>query len=443
MCEPLPVNIELVTSGQAGLAGVHELLHGSGHRSLQRALQGMLAPNRRLHSSQLTRAHFKPGRKLATYYTVVVDDVADAVPVAVTWFCDPAPLDERLLATEKALRESIQTPFEQLWSSHAGGAVVVLAAPLDPVFPNLPGLVDPSRAPYPLFNEDGAQAPRFVRYRPGQRHVLEYRHGGLSQFAKLYRPGESRAVADAVTAFADLIAPAAVHGVQVVRPVAVLEDVDVLVYQGTAGAPLSQRLKAGRADDIERMQSVGQWLRAVHSVPAAAAPQLRERDLESHLRAVYRAGEAMRGLAPQLWGVAQDILENGARQLDRLDQEDMTLVHGDIKADHLLAGRDGVTVLDTDRCARADPALDIGKLIADLRWWAWATRRSQFEPAEAALLAGYGPDGSRLARARLYAALWLVKIAARRVSVAWRDWARGTAEVLALADVLLHPAESP
>src|ERR1700730_1627283 len=141
-------------------------------------------------------------------------------------------------------------------------------------------------------------------------------------------------------------------------------------------------------------------------------------------------------------GDAQRIIEDGARQLDRLDAEDATLVHGDIKADHLLAGPDGVAVLDTDRCARADPALDLGKLIADLRWWAWATGRPHFGSAETALLAGYGSEGSRVERARLYAALWLVKIAARRVSVAWRDWEQGTAEVLALADVLLSPAES-
>jgi len=442
MCEPLPVNIELVTSGQAGLEGVHELLHRSGRRSLHVALQGMLGSNRRLRSSRLTRTHFKPGRKLATYYELFVDDVADAFPVAVTWFCGRGPLDERLPATETALRETIQTPFDQLWSSHAGGSVVVLAAPLDPVFPSLPGLVDPSRVPQQLSDGEHSETPRFVRYRPGQRHVLEYRNGGPSQFAKLYRPGESRAVADAVTAFADLVGHAAVHGVHVVRPAAFLDDVDVLVYSGLSGVPLSQRLKAGRAIDIERMKCVGNWLHAVHSVPGTAAPQLGERDLQSHLRAVYRAGEAMRGLAPQLWGVAERIIENGARQLDRLDAEDATLVHGDIKADHLLAGPDGVTVLDTDRCARADPALDVGKLIADLRWWAWATGRPHFGRAESALLAGYGSDGSRLERARLYAALWLVKIAARRVSVAWRDWAQMTAEVLAQADVLLRPAES-
>ena len=106
MCEPLPVNIELVTSGQAGLEGVHELLHRSGRRSLHVALQGMLGSNRRLRSSRLTRTHFKPGRKLATYYELFVDDVADPLPVAVTWFCGRGPLDERLPATGPSFRDA-------------------------------------------------------------------------------------------------------------------------------------------------------------------------------------------------------------------------------------------------------------------------------------------------------------------------------------------------
>ena len=40
---------------------------------------------------------------------------------------------------------------------------------------------------------------------------------------------------------------------------------------------------------------------------------------------------------------------------------------------------------------------------------------------------------ARLGRARFYAALMLVKMAARRVSVAERDWERRSAQVLALA----------
>src|ERR1700736_6252180 len=65
-------------------------------------------------------------------------------------------------------------------------------------------------------------------------------------------------------------------------------------------------------------------------------------------------------------GGAQSTIEDGARPLARLDADYATLVHGDIKADHLLAGPDGVAVLDTDRCARPDPARDRGKLMGHL-----------------------------------------------------------------------------
>ena len=143
--------------------------------------------------------------------------------------------------------------------------------------------------------------------------------------------------------------------------------------------------------------------------------------------------EHRRGLADR--HVVEDAqrADQDAGDHESLEREPATVVHGDMKADHLLAGPDGVVVLDGDRCALADPALDVGKFLADLRWWSVAGSGFGVADAEAEVLAGYASPGPRLDRARLYSALMLVKMAGRRVSVARRDWAARTTTLLALA----------
>jgi hypothetical protein len=72
-----------------------------------------------------------------------------------------------------------------------------------------------------------------------------------------------------------------------------------------------------------------------------------------------------------------------------------------------LASPQGLTLIDFDTCARADPALDIGKFLADLEWWFTLQGIPGLEEAQAELLKGYvgerEPDhtvNARLARAR-------------------------------------------
>jgi aminoglycoside phosphotransferase (APT) family kinase protein len=98
-------------------------------------------------------------------------------------------------------------------------------------------------------------------------------------------------------------------------------------------------------------------------------------------------------------------------------------IHGDYKSDHLLVGRNRLTVIDLDRCAAGDPALDLGKFLADLRWWLGAQGTDAVATAQQMFLSGYGPAPStRLARARALEPLALLKIAARRVQQHEPDW---------------------
>jgi len=118
------------------------------------------------------------------------------------------------------------------------------------------------------------------------------------------------------------------------------------------------------------------------------------------------------------------------------------LTHGDYKADHLLATPDRLTVIDFDTCALADPALDLGKLMADVRWWAATGRPVDPDRAGKHLLDGYGPAAPELLlRTRLYEAVVLAKLTVRRVRVSDPDWEGRTAALLERCAMLLDSLE--
>jgi hypothetical protein len=318
--------------------------------------------------------------------------------------------------------------------------MVVLAAPLDPAFPALARLSDPEEVPEMLARCGHAAPPaagcsvRPLRYRPGQRHVLEYRGPhGPRLFVKLYPPGGGAPVAGAVTALAWLLEAAGVPGLHAVRPAAVLGDGDALVYREVEGAALSRALGAGRRPNPSHLEQVGLLLRTVHAAAPGPPASLPGRDLAAEVRTVGRACEAMAAVRPDLGALAAATVDRAWRGIAALEQEPATTLHGDLKADHLLWGPSGLQVLDTDRCSYGDPAYDLGKMLADLRFWGAVTGSPAAAEAELAVLAAYAGERTRLARARLYAALLLVRMAARRVPL-WRpDWGPRTAGLLASA----------
>jgi aminoglycoside phosphotransferase (APT) family kinase protein len=436
------VDVDAALSGRAGDAGIRDLLLGDGRTALREVLSSMLGDGGPPGPCRLRRAHLKPARRMSASYDVTVRGGAHAVPVAVTWYRGGSVTGtDGLDATEEALRRAgVRSPFGRLWAPRPSWAMLVLAAPLDPAFPRLAHLSDPRRAAYALVGcgvlstaPAGGVEVRPVRYRPGQRHVLEYRLPHESLFVKLYRPGAGGAVAEAVATFAALVEAAPVTGMRAVRPVAALGGGDALLYRRAAGTSLSQRLRARRPPGAAHAQQIGHLMRAVHSAVPPPGSALPLRELDGEARVTVRACEAMTALRPDLGALAAGIVERARERLERLEQEPPTVVHGDMKADHMLWGREGLTVLDTDRCSLADPAFDLGKMLADLRWWSAATRQPDAAGVEAQMLAAYGAARPRLARAELHAAMLLVRMAARRVSLAAPDWASRTAGLLAAA----------
>jgi hypothetical protein len=434
------VDTHQLLSGAADHRSLRAALLGEGRAAVAGALRSMVGDHVALSSFRLRRAYYKPGRKLTVNYDVRVAGGPGPTPVAVMWSLGDGTLPDagELARGEAQLRGAeFPTGFERLWAFQPSRRMMVLAAPLDPDFPGLGPMSDPASAAGALAMVPGPSplcTVRPIRYRPGQRHVLEYRAGRSPRFfAKLYRPGRCDGVAASVSALAATLERAGVSGVRAVRPAAVLSEAGAILYREAHGTPLSEWLGTGHPGAATGLRRAGRFLGILHSWAPGPASGFGERRLEDDVLAVNRACEAMAALRPDLGVTAARVVDVAGHAIDGLEQEDPTLVHGDMKAHHLLVGAGAMHVLDADRCGRADPALDVGKLVADLRWWAWASGRGDAAAAEAELLRGYGGGGARLARARFYAALMLVKMAARRVSVAERDWERRSAQVLALA----------
>jgi Ser/Thr protein kinase RdoA (MazF antagonist) len=444
-----------VLAGRAGVSGLRRLLCGQPMRgALHRALRNCL-PTGSTVSCRLSRSKFKPGRKLTAYYEVTVSGrEPDRRWIAVTWSppATAAAAADSEGHTAEIRDRGLAAPYTRLSFDDPAHGLRLAVAPLDPRFPQLPRMCDPAY----LSAQLGTYAVRAVRYRPGQRHVLRLDAPrapvrlGARLFAKLYAGDGGARACHVGTAMAQLLSqPSQLDG-GALRAPSYLPDDEVVLWPAVAGAPLSWWLRRNRQGAADRLQEAGALLRAVHDAPRESAPAVAKASdaLEDELVTIGRTSAHIAALLPPVSARLADLLAYGRDRLARLPGEPPTLVHGDFKADHVLAGPRGLTLIDFDRCAWSDPALDLAKFLADLRWWSllsggpdsadmWGVR----------FLQGYGPcPAERLSRARLLEPLLLLRLAARRPRLHDPRWSAltsalvGSAERLAAQPAVLEGA---
>ncbi len=355
--------------------------------------------------AHVTRAKLKPGRKL----TVSVDVTGDGIrrlPVAVTW------------------------------DLNAGMSVLV--APADPAFPQLRDVYDPARLSA-LVAAAGAGAGEdagdcrlgpdlsvtALRYRPGQRHVVlvESADGTVRLFAKCYRDDTGRrAVAASETIAAALEAwggPA-----RAVCAAAYVESHRLVLWSGHDGTVLSERIVGSTADGVVLAALAGRMLRAVHDLGVPLAGRGREgfTDVVAEAASTRRAVDHVAALAPPVADRVGALLDLVLAELLTLPEESGHLLHGDFKCDNILVHDDELRLLDVDRVTTGDPALDLGKFTADLRWW---TRSGGVDagPFVSAFLEGYGScPRARRRRAQLYDVMFELRSVGRRVPLHEAGW---------------------
>jgi hypothetical protein len=437
--------VDDVLSGHLGAEGVRAALRASPLRRSVRAHVVDIMEPASLGRCRLHRTKFKPGHKLSAWFDAPVVGHGARRDIAVSWWgSDGAHFERTDVETQletEAEHRGLMTPFVRLIATAPDQRMRLTIAPLDATFPQLVRLSDPVYAAALL---DWATPPRVVavRYRPNQRHVLCYQltagNRGPVVFAKLYRDDsgvQCQRVADAVADF--LGECEREHGA---RPMAYVHADRVLLVPLVPGVPLSSSLLTGNGRTAAHLRDAGSMLRLLHAAPSELASLLPMRSVHAELDAITRATEAIQHLLPVTGALVHDILARTSELLSRPPREPPQFTHGDYKADHLLVGATGVTLIDFDRCARSDPALDIAKFLADLRWWTGQASHSARKTsiAQELFLGGYGSTSpERLTRARLLEPLQLLKLAARRVPIHAANWEQRTAALVEEAHGLL------
>ena len=346
---------------------------------------------------ELVRSKYKPGRKLSAYYRLPACQASGTAHLAVTWSGD--------------------------------GRVTVLRFPADPAMPQLHRLSDAGALAALLESFHGrprtGPAPdvRVVRYQPGQRHILLARSARWRPvYAKTDRDDRGAGAVIAAGLIGGTLARRCPEA-RVVEPLGHSSQERTSLWWQARGQPAAVLIAhGGSAARIAWL--TGCAARAIHEdcPPGAAFPFRADavEDVRAEAAATLRAGEHIRALFPAVGRTYCRLVAAVTDELERLPAERPTVVHGDLKADNLLFDGQRLRLLDFDRARLAEPAHDLGKFLADLRWWCPA---ADVAGLEAAFRAGYGRcDPARWRRAELLACMWELKLAARRSDLHDSRW---------------------
>jgi Phosphotransferase enzyme family len=458
---------------------VHDLeqfLHGpAAQQRLRTALSQLLPTTHALGRCRLEWVEFKPGRKLVAHYQVEArrpnDDAGDFRPIALIWTPQREAGDngDELPSLEELQRDArvrkLTGPWQRLVADFPECCLRVQGWPLDSPFPQLVRVSDSCHVREMLRAasvidpaSDYLVVP--VRYRPGERHVLLYtRADGRTHladpiFAKLYESSASAARAFRVAnRVGDLLA-ASDSTLRSVRPVGCVAHDAVVLYPRILGTPLSEHLRRAGPALAQHLGQAGSMLRILHTETQATPGECRgasgmglSDELTAHRgfakevkKITRRTCEHIHALLPELGARINAMLARAANLYDGLPQELPTFAHGDFKTEHLWIGAGGLTVMDFDTCCLADPALDVGKLLADLEYWYSAYNQEGVKQAQTHFLSAYasGTPTDRVRRAWPYAALTLVKLAVHRLRLCDDDWPARTAHLVGRAEAILE-----
>jgi aminoglycoside phosphotransferase len=393
------------------------------------------------------RVKLRPGRSLTVWYDLAAHG-AGRRHVVVAWTAagTAAPRPAQALEAEARAR-GVLAPFRRAFAASPDGRTTMRVAPVDAAFPQLVRLHDPTHLrgllPDPGIAEGGEPAIDTVRFRPGQRHVLVISLGpaGPAWYTKVYRD-ETGPHAVAVARWAaEAVAAAGLSDVATGRAAYVAAD-RVALWPRVAGRPLSALVRDGGPAAVRAVTLAGAALRAMHeSAPPTDLPP--RPDAVAQAARTVRAAQVVDALMPAVGYRVPELARRAVADLAALPPVPATPVHGDYKCDDILVTDTGLHLLDFDRAGRGDPAADLGKFCADLRWWADGDGGAA-DGLHTAFLTGYGPRaGARLARARVYDALLQLRLAARRTPLQDLGWERRVSCAVDRAAVTLRDRAWP
>ena len=470
------MNIGEVLSGRAKSNGVRWLLLSpTAQQVLADQVRALLPAGARVGPCRLREAaRFKPGRGITAYYDAFVNTEGrqedDVRPIAVTWGANTQ--DDRHAETvalakvqAEAVGRGVAAPFRQLMADFSEWTMRVWVSPLDTRFTQLVRFSDPQHVRAVLANTGVAASDqhrtseytvRFLKYRPGMRHVLRYDPLDPVDepvFAKLYIVEDgARAYRreDAARAFrvaskaADWLAE---HGnnASCLRPLAHVAEDAVVLYPRAVGTPMSDYIQRSVGTVAPWLKRSGEALCSLHQMPAALVDPLGPpHDFAAEIRYLAKKNDRISTLLPDLGSGVGALLDRAQELHARLPQEPPTFTHGDLKSEHIWVAPGRLTLVDFDSAHLADPALDVGYFLADCQFLQPAHDQAGLEQLHESFFAGYAPGvpKERLIRARLYEATGLIKCAVRRVPFFEHDWVSRTAALVGRAEAVLNDLQS-
>ena len=311
-----------------------------------------------------------------------------------------------------------------------GNTAAVSRFPHDDALPGLAPAVGPDSA-LRLVDQHVFAVPRrlmaveTVRYRPANRAVLRHQTGKFSFFARVVRP----TALPSLLAAAELIDASRFVSAPVVGCWA---DGGVVWVPEVPGVNLRDSLASGHAPDpallLDGLHSLWALPPSRTSAPAfdlVGAYRRAERTFAHVLRDDTDGRRLLREVTEALAGFVDD-------------WQPTTIAHNDFYDDQMICMPDGrIALVDFEEAGPGDPMLDVGNLLAHLRW---ALHGTSHDPADAravfydqtkhAALERFGWNAHELA---LREAVCIFRICTNTVRRIKPDWQQRTRDGLALA----------
>jgi aminoglycoside phosphotransferase (APT) family kinase protein len=333
----------------------------------------------------------------------------------------------RLAVATFAKDDRLSGVFVRNYAGRPGAAVLlprrrclVELFPADWKLPRLAPAVEPAgaaalldRLPAPARGDRGQPDVTLLRYRPHQRCVLLYACQGAEAIAKVYQHRERAAITWAV--MRELHARAPSLGLVVPTPLAFVRSGNLVLMTRVAGSSLKQAIRetpnASRATELA--ECAASSLVALHGLRVVGGE---ERSFAEELAQLRRRAARFQTVAPVLGAEVDDVLARLTALAPQLAWRGRSFVHGDFKPSQLLLDGDRLALVDFDRAARGDPALDVGNFMAQFRKEAVRGGPEHLRPVAARFLAAYdalSPRRPVAQRALAFEALALARMAVR------------------------------
>jgi aminoglycoside phosphotransferase len=221
----------------------------------------------------------------------------------------------------------------------------------------------------------GCSTVEVLSGKPGRRWILRYQlvagDGSRSStprsvVAKLYGDGnKGRHVFALMRELTDRgFGPDADDGVRAPQAYAYVDELGMLLMEDVGGVRLSNLLLSPGLRD--HVSAAGRALAKLHRCPPP--PNVHRKTMPGRLASLRRKVAEACQVRPELTQALEARLESVSRLAEEPPPDELVLVHGGCHLREVLVDDDRVSIVDLDTLCAADPALDVGNFLADLRW---------------------------------------------------------------------------